>query len=63
MGRENIFILTIENEILHEDSNDNGVGTINDTTSKNLLFKSTIFPNRNIHKYTSISRDVKTQPD
>jgi hypothetical protein len=34
VGRENIFKQTIGNESLHEESNDNGVGIINFTTSK-----------------------------
>jgi len=34
VGRENIFKLTIGNEILHQDSNDNGVGMVNFATSK-----------------------------
>jgi hypothetical protein len=32
VGRENIFKLTIGNESLHQDSNDNGVRIINFTT-------------------------------
>ena len=42
VGRENIFKLTIENEGLHQDSN-NGVGIVNFATSKNLVVKSTMF--------------------
>ena len=34
MGRENIFKLTIRNESLYEDSNDNGVRIVNTATSK-----------------------------
>jgi len=52
VGRENIFKPTIGNESLHEDSNDNGVRIVNFVTSKNLFVKSTMFPHRNIHKYT-----------
>jgi hypothetical protein len=52
LGRENIFKPTIGNESLHRDSNDNGVRIINFATSKNLVVKSTVFPHRNIHKYT-----------
>jgi hypothetical protein len=47
-------------ESLHEDSNDNGVRVVNFATSKNLLVKSTMFPHRNIHKYTWTSPDGKT---
>ena len=60
VGRENIFKLTIGNESLHQDSNDNGVRIVNSATSKNLVVKSTMFPHRNIHKYTWASPDGKT---
>jgi len=56
LGRENIFIPTIGNE----DSNDNGVRIVNCAMSKNLVVKSTMFPHRNIHKYTWTSLDGKT---
>ena len=39
VGRENIFKPTIWNESLHQDSNDNGVRTVNFATSKNLVVK------------------------
>jgi hypothetical protein len=61
VGREDIFKPTIENESLHEISNDNGVRLVNFATSKNLRVKSTMFPQRNIHKYTWTSPVVKTQ--
>ena len=51
-GREDIFKLTIGNESLHQDSNDNRVRIANLATSQNLPVKSTMFPDRNIHKYT-----------
>ena len=51
VGREYIFKLTIQNETLHQYSNDNGVRIVNFTTSKNLDVKSMMFPHRNIHKY------------
>jgi endonuclease/exonuclease/phosphatase family metal-dependent hydrolase len=60
VGRENIFKLTIGKEILHQDSNDNGVRIVNFATSKNLVVKSTIFPHRTIHKYTWTSPDGQT---
>jgi hypothetical protein len=50
VGRENIFKPTIENESLHEISNDNGVRVVDFATSKNLVVKSTTFPHRKIHK-------------
>ena len=63
MGRENIFKLTIGNESLHQDSNDNGVRIVNFGTSKYLV-KSMMFLQRNIHKYTWTTPDGKTsQPD
>jgi len=53
VGRENIFKLTKKkNECLHQDSNDNGVIIENFDTSTILCVKSTMFPHRNIHKYT-----------
>jgi endonuclease/exonuclease/phosphatase family metal-dependent hydrolase len=62
VGREDIFKPTIGNESLHEISNtrNNGVRLVNFTTSKNLRFKSTMFPYRNIHKYTWTSPDGET---
>ena len=44
--RENIFKPTIGNESLHQDSNDSGVRTVNIATSKKLVVKSTMFPQR-----------------
>jgi hypothetical protein len=61
VGREDIFKPTIENESLHEISNDNGVRLLNVATSKNLRVKSTMFPYRNIHKYTWTSPDGKSR--
>jgi hypothetical protein len=60
VGGEYIFKLTIRNETLHQDSNDNGVRIINFTTSKNLDVKSMMFPHRNIHKYTWTLPDGQT---
>jgi len=60
VGRESIFKLTVGNESLHQDSNDNVVGIVNFATSKNLVVKSTMFPHQNIHKYTWTSPDWKT---
>jgi hypothetical protein len=52
VGREDTFKPTIGNESLHQDSNDNGVRVVTFATSENLVVKSTMFPHRNIHKYT-----------
>ena len=60
VGRENMFKLTIGNESLHQDSNDNGVRIVNFATSRNLVVKSMMFPNRDIHKHTWTSPDGKT---
>jgi len=60
VGRKNIFKPTIERGSLHQDSNDNGVRLVNFATSQNLVVKSTMFPHRNIHKYTWSSPDGQT---
>jgi hypothetical protein len=60
VGRKDIFKPTIGNESLHEIRDDNGVRLVNVATSKNLRVKSTMFPHRNIHKYTWTSPDGKT---
>jgi len=57
---ENIFKLTIQNETIHQDSNDNGVRILNFATSKNLVVKSTMFLHHDIHKYIWTSPDGKT---
>jgi len=44
MGRQNIFKPTMDDESLHQGSNDNGVSIVNFTTSKNVVVKSTMFP-------------------
>ena len=59
MGRQNIFKLTIGNESLHQDSNDNGVRIVNFATSNNLVVQNMMFPYRNIYKYTWTSPDGK----
>ena len=47
-------------EILHQDSNDNGVRIVNFATSSKLVVKSTMFLRQNIHKYTWSSPETKT---
>jgi hypothetical protein len=59
VGREDIFKPTIGNESLREISNDNGVRIVNFATSKNHNVKNTMFPHRNIHKFTWASPDGK----
>ena len=51
---------TIGSESLHRDSNDNAVRIVKFDASKNLVVKSTMFPHRNIHKYTWTSSDGQT---
>jgi hypothetical protein len=43
VGSENIFKPTVENESLHESSNDDGVRVVNSVTSKNLVVKKQCF--------------------
>ena len=42
-------------------SNCNGVKIVNFATSKNIVVKSTMFPHRNIHKYTWTAPDGKNR--
>jgi hypothetical protein len=60
VSRQDIFKPTICNESLYEISNDNAVRAVNFATSKNLIVKSTMFPHRNIHKFTRTSPNAKT---
>jgi hypothetical protein len=55
VGREDIFNSTVGNQILTGVSNYNGFRVVNFVTSKNLIFKSTMFTRRNIHELTSAS--------
>ncbi|PNF30542.1 hypothetical protein B7P43_G09925, partial [Cryptotermes secundus] len=57
--REDIFEPKIGSKSLHEISNDDGVRVENFVTSRNLTVKSTMFPHRNIHKFTWTSPDEK----
>jgi hypothetical protein len=60
LRRENIFKLTIRNESIHQDSNDNGVRVVNFATSKDIVVKSVMFPHGDIYKYTWTSPDGMT---
>jgi hypothetical protein len=58
--REDIFKPKIGNENSHEIGNDIEVRVINFASFKNLTFKSTKFPYRNIYKCIWTSPDGKT---
>jgi hypothetical protein len=58
--REDIFKPTVENETLHKIINDNEVRIVNCAKSRNVIVKSNMFPQRNIHKFTWTSPDRKT---
>ena len=60
LRRQVILKTIIRNDSLHLDSTDNNVRIVKFATSKNLAIKSTMFPHRNIHKYTWTSPDGKT---
>jgi hypothetical protein len=59
VGRKDIFKPTIWNVSVHEIINDNGVTVVNFTSPKIIIIKNTVFPHRNIHKYTWTS-NMKT---
>jgi hypothetical protein len=61
VGREDIFNPTTGNVSSHKISNDNGVRVVKFATSKNLVVKSTMFPNCSIHKYTWTSPGCTTR--
>jgi hypothetical protein len=52
LGKKDIFKPKIGNDRLHQDSNDNGVRTINFAISKHLVVKSTMFLHQNIRNHT-----------
>ena len=52
VGQDNIFQPTNGIGSVHPEGNDNGIRLVNFVTSKNLIVKSTKFPQRNIQKYT-----------
>jgi hypothetical protein len=59
VGREGIFKSTIGNESIHRNSTDKGVRIVT-LPHKKQVVKSTMFPLRNIHKYTWSTPDGKT---
>jgi hypothetical protein len=52
VSKEDIFEATIWDENLHEIIKDTGFRLVHFATSKNLRVKSSMFPHRNIYKYT-----------
>jgi hypothetical protein len=60
VGREDIFKMTIGNESLRRISNENRIRVVNFATYKDLTIRSTMFPHRNIHKYTWMFPNGKT---
>jgi hypothetical protein len=44
VGREDVFKPTIGNEVLHQESNNNGFGIVNFVTSKNLVIREQCSP-------------------
>jgi hypothetical protein len=60
VGREDIFKPKTENKSLYEISNDIGARVVNVDTSRNLIVKSRMLPNRNIHKFIWTYPDGKT---
>jgi hypothetical protein len=64
VGKEDIFKLTVGNERIDENDNDNGVRVVKFVISKDLV-ASTMFPHHRIHKYkwTSSVRKRDNQID
>jgi hypothetical protein len=59
-----IFKPIIGDELLHEDSNDNGVRGVNSETPKNLIVKSTTFPDINTFGLLlMVSHIIRSCPD
>jgi hypothetical protein len=60
VGREDIFKPIFGNGSLYEIMNNNGDKVVNFATSKNRTVKISMFPHRNIHKFTWTTPDMKT---
>jgi hypothetical protein len=60
VGREDVFEPIVGNESLQEISNENGARVVNFATSKYLIVKSAMSSHCNIHQYTWMSPDGKT---
>ncbi|KAL4154026.1 hypothetical protein QTP88_001859 [Uroleucon formosanum] len=57
IGKEKIYHNVARAHSLHEHSNDNGSRIANFALGKGLIIKSTMFPRKDIYKYTWISPD------
>lgn len=55
IGREEVYRSTIGSHSLHTNTNDNGIKLIDFALGKYMVVKSTMFPQKDIHKYTWIS--------
>ena len=65
VGRKNIFKTTNGNDSLHQDSNDNGVRTVNFATSQNTLLRARCSRNETFvsRLHLDLSRREDSQPD
>ena len=59
IGKEALYRAVAGAHSLHEITNNNGMKLINFAIGKGLFIKSTMFPRKEIHKYTWISPDGK----
>jgi len=57
IGKERIYHNVAGVHSLHEHSNDNGSRLANFALGKGLIIKSTMFPRKDIYKYTWVSPD------
>lgn len=61
VGREDIWKPAIGKESLHQDSNDNGTRLASFALANDLKISSTMFPRKDIHKYTWTSPNGTTR--
>jgi hypothetical protein len=61
VAEKEIFISAIRNEIAHEIIIDNVIRVLDYETSKNLIVRSIMFPQRSVCVFTRTSSDGKTQ--
>jgi len=59
IGKEALYRAVIGTHSLHEVSNSKGMKLINFAIGKGLCIKSTMFPHKDIHKYTWVLPDGK----